>query len=262
LRGHEVILYEKTRELGGLVPLASMMREIDLQDILPLVRYLKTQVAKLGVKVRLGQEFNPSMVEIDRPDAVILAAGGLAAVPDIPGIDKRIVIQNADLHRRLKFYLKLMSPDTLRRLTRFWMPVGKRVVIIGVGKLGYELAEFLVKRGRQVTIVDTAEPFTKYAKSLVDRLNLDWFRRRGVPMFTGLKSIEITDAGVNIVTKEGEKKTIKADNVIPVLPFRPNTEMIKALEGKVKEIFAVGDCNEAGLIVDAVAGGWRIARKL
>ena len=262
LRGHEVILYEKTRELGGLVPLASMMREIDLQDILPLVRYLKTQVAKLGVKVRLGQEFNPSMVEIDRPDAVILAAGGLAAVPDIPGIDKRIVIQNADLHRRLKFYLKLMSPDTLRRLTRFWIPVGKRVVIIGVGKLGYELAEFLVKRGRQVTIIDTAEPFTKYAKSLVDRLNLDWFRRRGVPMFTGLKSIEITDAGVNIVTKEGEKKTIKADNVIPVLPFRPNTEMIKALEGKVKEIFAVGDCNEAGLIVDAVAGGWRVARKL
>jgi 2,4-dienoyl-CoA reductase (NADPH2) len=262
LRGHEVILYEKTHELGGLVPLANMVREIEIQDILPLVRYLKTQVTKLGVKVRLGQEFDPSFIEIDKPDALILAIGGLPASPDIPGIDRRLVINSEDLHRKLKFYLKFMQPDTLRWLTKFWMPVGKRVVVIGVGKQGYELAEFLVKRGRKVTIVDTVEPFTKFAKSLVDRLNLDWFLRRNVPMFTGVKSIEITDRGVNIVTKEGAEKTIEADNIIPVLPVQSNTCMIKSLEGKVKEIYAVGDCNEAGLIVDAVAGGWRVARKL
>jgi 2,4-dienoyl-CoA reductase (NADPH2) len=242
--------------------LANVIREIEIQDILPLVRYLKTQVTKLGVKVRLGQEFNPALIDIDQPDALILANGGLSASPDIPGIDKRIVINNEDLHRKLKFYLKFLKPDTLRRLTKFWMPIGKRVVVIGVGKQGYELAEFLVKRDRKVTIVDTVEPFTKFAKSLVDRLNLNWFLSRDVPMFTGVRSIEITDKGVNIVTKEGEKKTIEADNIIPVLPLRVNTGMIKSLEGKVKEIYAVGDCNEPGLIVDAVASGWRIARNL
>ena len=37
------------------------------------------------------------------------------------------------------------------------MPIGKKVVIIGGGIQGCELAEFLVKRNRKVTIVDSAE---------------------------------------------------------------------------------------------------------
>jgi 2,4-dienoyl-CoA reductase (NADPH2) len=262
LRGHEVTLYEKANELGGLVPLASMMRETEIQDILPLVRYLKTQLTKLGVKVKMGQEFKASSIETEQPDTLILATGGVPVVPDISGIDKKIVMRNEDLHRELKFFLKFVKPDTLRRLTRFWMPLGKRVVVIGAGKQGFELVEFLVKRGRKVTIVDTVEPFAKFAKSLVDRLNLDWFERRNVPIFTGVKSIAITDKKVNIVTKEGERKTIEVDNVIPVLPLKPNTALIKSLEGKVKEIYAVGDCDEAGLIVDAISSGWRAARKL
>jgi 2,4-dienoyl-CoA reductase (NADPH2) len=262
LRGHEVILYEKTRELGGLVPLASMLRETEIQDILPMIRYLKTQITRLGVKIRLGQEFNASLVETDKPDVLILAAGGIPALPDIPGINNKIVLKNDDLHRQLKFYLKFMNPDTLRQLTRLWMPIGKRVVVIGAGKQGFELAEFLVKRGRKVTIVDTAEPFTKTARSLIDNLNLEWFERRKVPMFTGVRSIEITNYAVRIVTKDRESKTIEADNVIPVLPLIPNTAIVKNLEGKVKEIYAVGDCKEAGLIVDAISSGWRVARKL
>lgn len=262
LRGHEVILYEKNSELGGLVPLASMMRETEIQDILPLVRYLKTQLTKLGVKVRLGQEFKASSIETEKPDTLILATGGIPVLPDVTGIDKKIVLKNEDLHRQLNFYLKFVKPDTLRHLTRFWMPVGKRVAVIGAGKQGFEMAEFLVKRGRKVTIVDTVEPFAKFAKSLVDRLNLDWFERRNVPIFTGVKSIEITDKQLNIVTKEGERKTIEVDNVIPVLPLKPNTALIKILEGKVKEIYTVGDCNQSGLIVDAISSGWRTARKL
>jgi 2,4-dienoyl-CoA reductase (NADPH2) len=262
LRGHEVILYEKTSKLGGLVPLATMMRETEIQDISPLVRYLKTQIIKLGVKVRLGQEFIPSLIETDKPDALILATGGLPANPDIPGIDNRIVINSDDLHRKLKIYLKFMKPDTLRWLTKFWMPIGKRVVVIGVGTQGYELAIFLVKRGRKVTIVDTVEPFAKYAESLIDRLNLDWFQQRNVAMFTGVTSMEVTDKGLNIVTKEGERKAIEADNIIPALPLRSNTDMLKSLEGKVEEVYSIGDCNETGLIVDAIASGWSAARKL
>ena len=75
-RGHEVTLYEKTNKLGGLVPLASMVRELEIQDIMVLPRYLETQITKLGVNIKLGQEFSASVIEKDKPDVVILATGG------------------------------------------------------------------------------------------------------------------------------------------------------------------------------------------
>ena len=80
---------------------------------------------------------------------VILATGGIPTVPDIPGIDRPNVVKNTDLHRMLKFFLKFIGPKTLRSLTRLWMPLGKKVVIIGGGIQGCELAEFLVKRGTE-----------------------------------------------------------------------------------------------------------------
>jgi len=54
----------------------------------------------------------------------------------------------------------------------FYLPVGKRVVIIGGGINGCELAEFLVKRGRQVTVVDSAEVL---GKGLVNHLKNQLF---------------------------------------------------------------------------------------
>jgi 2,4-dienoyl-CoA reductase (NADPH2) len=262
LRGHEVILYEKTHKLGGLVPLASMMRELEIQDIMVLVRYLKTQMTRLGVKVRLGQEFDPSSMERDKPDVVFLATGDKNEVPDIPGINKPIVTNSADLHRKLKFYLRFMKPDTLRWLTKFWMPIGKRVVIIGVGQQGLELAMFLVKRGRKVTIVDTIEPFAGIRKSLMNKLLLVWFQKKEVSLVTSVRSLEIVDNGLTLITKEGEKQTIEADSIIPTLPLKPNTSLPKNLEGKVPEIYTVGDCSDAGLIVDAIGASWRVARKI
>ena len=76
-------------------------------------------------------------------------------MPDIPGIDGRNVIKSSDLYGTLRFYLKIFGPKALRDLTRVWMPVGKKVVIIGGAIQGCQLGEFLVRRGRQVTIVDT-----------------------------------------------------------------------------------------------------------
>jgi 2,4-dienoyl-CoA reductase (NADPH2) len=227
-----------------------------------LPRYLETQITKLGVNVKLGREFDAAVIEQDKPDVVILATGGRHEVAEIPGINSPNVIDSAELHRKLKGYLKLVKPYTLRWMTKYWMPIGKRVVIIGIGKQGLELGVFLVKRHRKVTFVDTVEPFAGIRKSLMDKLLLAWFRKKEVPLITSVRSLEITNQGINLVTKEGEKRTIEADSIIPTLPLKSNTDLLKSLEGKVPEIYAVGDCNEAGLIADAIGSSWRIARKL
>ena len=267
LRGHEVILYEKSSKLGGLIPLAAVVKELEIQDPPTLVRYLERQINKLGVKIKLGKEVDLSTIQEIKPDVVILATGGIPTVPEITGIDKPNVTSSPDLHRKLKFYLRFMAPKTLRWLTKFYLPIGKRVVIIGGGKQGFGLAEFLVKRGRKVSIVDTAEPLedgtpNRSKISLLDVSLFSWLRKRGVTIIIGAKPVEITDKGLTVITREGERQIFEADNIIPAVPLRSNTGLLKSLEGKVSEIYAIGDCKGSRLIVDAIADGWKIAHRI
>ncbi|MEB7503966.1 FAD-dependent oxidoreductase [Arthrobacter koreensis] len=45
------------------------------------------------------------------------------------------------------------SPEFVRQFTRFWLPKGKDVVVIGGSLVGLELAEFFAERGRRVTLL-------------------------------------------------------------------------------------------------------------
>ena len=57
----------------------------------------------------------------------------------------------AAVGRRLGF---TRSADRVRRLSRVWLPLGQRVVVVGGGLVGLELAVFLAERGRHVTVVE------------------------------------------------------------------------------------------------------------
>jgi pyruvate/2-oxoglutarate dehydrogenase complex dihydrolipoamide dehydrogenase (E3) component len=91
---------------------------------------------------------------------------------------------------------------------------------------------------------------------------MDWFHKKDLTMMNGVKSMEITDKGLVITTKEEKKETIEADSIISTSPLTPNTELLKSLQGKVPEIYAIGDCKEPRMIVDAIAEGWQIARRI
>ncbi|MGD0660686.1 MAG: FAD-dependent oxidoreductase [Syntrophorhabdales bacterium] len=257
LRGHEVVLFERSSRLGGLLPLAAMVKGLEVEDLPAITKYLKGQMTKLGVRIRLGKEATPALIEEMKPDVLILATGGVAALPEIPGIQGKNVKSNAELHRMLKFFLRFLGPTTLRKLTKVWMPLGKRVAIIGGGIQGCELAEFLVKRGREVTIVDSADAL---GEGMISHLKLQlfwWFRKKGVTMLPGVQPVAITAGGLTVLLKQGYKKTIEADSIIIALPMEPDKELLRAFEGKVAEIHAIGDCATAGLIVDAIGDGWR-----
>jgi 2,4-dienoyl-CoA reductase (NADPH2) len=261
LRGHEVILYEKEHKLGGSMPLAAMVKGFEREDILSLIRYFKTQITKLGVDIRLGKEVDRTVVEEVKPDVLIIAAGGVHNVPEIPGIDRREVITSRALHRRLKGFLRFFNPRVLRWLTNFWMPIGKKVVIMGGNIQGCQTAEFLVKRGRKVTMVDKAEAIGEgLLETFVKPHLLNWLDEKGVAMLPGVKYEEITDKGLIITTKKRGKQTIEADTIVTAMPLQPNSELIKSLKGSVPEVYAIGDCKDPHLIVDAIADGSRIAR--
>ena len=261
LRGHDVTLFEKADKLGGLLPVATVVKGTDLEDLPAMERYLERQLNKLGVNINLGKAASLPAIEKIKPDAVILATGGLPVTPKITGIDRPNVVIGGDLHRRLKTILRFLGPGVLRWLTKFYLPIGKRVVIIGGDIQGCELGEFLAWRGRKVTIVDKSETIGKGMVDVLQAYLFRWFREKGVVMIGGVKEyVEITDKGLTIINKEGQKQTIEANTIIPALPLTADTALYESLKGKVPEVYAIGDCKEPLLIADAISAGMEVAR--
>jgi len=262
LRGHDVTLYDKNPKLGGLIPLASLVKDLEIDDLLALVRYYEIHLGKLGVTVKLGKEVDAVAIDEFKPDVLVLAAGGVHDTLDIPGSERKNVTGSAALHKKLKSYMRFLGTNTLERLTKIWMPIGKRVIVVGGAIMGCELAEFLIKRGRKVTILHTDKELGE-GMTKDDFLRfLPWLDKKGVASYTGVKYEEITDKGLVIKTKDGKKTTLEADTIVVALPLLPNTEVSKAFEGKASETYLIGDSREPQLMPQAVADGARIGHKI
>jgi 2,4-dienoyl-CoA reductase (NADPH2) len=261
LRGHDVTLVEKSSKLGGLVPLAGLIKGLELEDLPSMLHYLEVQLKSTGVKVKLGEEATVESVLAMKPDAVILATGGILNSPQVEG-DTRKVITTPELHKRVKPWLKLFGPRILGWATHYYLPVGKTVAVIGAGLHGLELAEFLVKRGRKVTVV---EPTDVIGEGMLDfrlHITLGWFPRKDVVVVTGAKNIKVTATGLSYEDKDGTKHEVEADTVMPTAPLLPNDKLYAALEGKVPELYLIGDGKEAGMMVHAVRAGYHTAKSI
>jgi pyruvate/2-oxoglutarate dehydrogenase complex dihydrolipoamide dehydrogenase (E3) component len=202
-------------------------------------------------------------VEQIKPDVVFLATGATATIPPIKGIDNPKVVSGADLHKKLKMATRYLPSYTLRSLTKYYMPLGKNVVVIGGALQGCELAEFLVKRGRTVTIVEQADML---GEGMVDAMLFSlmiWFEKQGVDMIPGVKEyVEISDKGLTIVDREGVTRTLQADTFVSALPLSSNDDLLPALLKKIPEVYPIGDAGKPGLIRDAISAGLRTAREV
>ena len=240
LRGHKVTLFERDDELGGQLLLASKPPFKDTIDTFR--RYLADQLAKLGVELRLGENFTAELLDQFKPDAVVLAAGVMPFVPQIPGVDGKQVLLATEV---------LAGAET-----------GERVAVIGGELVGCETAAYLAEQGKRVTIMRRGpELATKVGPSvrapLIRRLEA-----KGVSILTGVEYEGITEAGVIVRTGEGERRTVEADTVVLAAGAKPNTELLAAVEGKVPQVFCVGDCIEPRGIREAVEDGYRVGLTL
>ena len=192
----------------------------------------------------LGREADLALIEEIKPDVVVTATGGLFNAPEIPGINSHNVITGSDLHRRVKWYLRFIEPRILRWLTNFYLPFGEKVVVMGGLIQGCEIAEFLVKRGRKVTIVETSDQLGSGIPIIRRPRLFNWFSKKGVTMLPDVKYEEITDRGLTITQNGGERKTIEADNILIALPGTANTHLFETVKDKVSEAYMIGDCKD------------------
>jgi len=241
LRGHQVVLFEKESKLGGQLNVATIPPHKG--DILPLINYLVSQIEKAGVETRLGAEATPELVMESSPDAVVIAAGGIPIIPDIPGADRPNVITAS----------QALSGEA---------DIRQNVVVIGGGMVGCETAHFLAEKGKRVTVIEMLRKMAADMFPIVRRRLIDGLREKKVVMLTGATCEAITEGSVMVTPAEGQKQRIQADTIILAVGYKANDDLFKTLEGKVPEIYCIGDSSEPRRIIDAINEGYRVGLSL
>ena len=150
----------------------------------------------------------------------------------------------------------------MTKLVTKYVPVGKNVVIIGGGIHGCQTAEFLVKRGRKVTILESG-PWIGVGllPRIVGPQLLDWLEKKNVDMIANVRYEKITDDGI-IVAIDGQRQTIPADTILTALPMVSDMALTESLKGVVPEVYAIGDCREPHLIAEAINEAAKISRMI
>jgi 2,4-dienoyl-CoA reductase (NADPH2) len=242
LRGHDVVLYEKSNTLGGQLRLAS--KGTGKQEFDNLIWYFVTQMKKLSIRVELGQELTPGLVSKLKPDTVVVAIGASPELPDIPGVRSDNVVTATDV------------------LTGTAAITGRRVVVAGSGIIGVEVADFLADRGKHVTLLGRRPQIGWNIGNVTLRTAL--YRRlkdKGVKLLSSTHLEEIRGKNV-VISSRGKRETIDADTVVLALGMESREGLAKELVSKVGELHTIGDCAKPRTALEAIYEGWRIARTI
>ena len=242
-RGHEVTLFESARELGGQFNLAKVVP--GKQEFAESIAYYAERLRRAGAEVRLNQA--PTEAELKAFDEVIVATGIDPRRPAIAGAD----------HAKVVSYVDVLSGRAR---------VGREVVIIGMGGIGFDVALYLLERDNRSPLdpqafashwgiaadgslqnASPAEPknritmlkrsITPFGHTLgrttgwVHRAEL---ARNGVKMLKGVAYRKIDDAGVHI-SVDGKDLVVPADTVILCAGQEPRRAVAGRLIGGARE---------------------------
>jgi 2-enoate reductase len=242
LRGHKVTLYEKGDNLGG--HLIEGSAPADKYDLGLLKDYYVNLMKKMGIVTKLKQEVTLELAQEINPDAVIIATGSTHLIPNIPGIDNKRVITAIDLLLGKK-------------------KAGNRVVIVGGGSVGCETAIHLAQHGKRVTIIEMLDDILPEGFDANKQQLFKMLVEFGVSVFTGMKLVSVKDKSAVVINQSRRYQAeIPADTIVIAIGLKPQLELMKALEGKVKELYSIGDCTKAGRVIDAIWGAFNVAREL
>lgn len=210
---------------------------------------IDTESKQVKVKnLSTGEEFSESW------DYLLIGTGASAIVPDVPGIDAEGIYALSDLQSGI---------DTRHGIDKL-NPA--KVVVVGAGYIGIEMAESLLALRMDVTVVDMADQVMTTMDEDMAIMIADYMKEKGIHLITGEKLTGIEkDSKGKVKAVVTDKQTLEADLVILGLGVKPNTEIAekagielgvrgairvnKKMETSVPGVWAAGDCAESWHLV-------------
>jgi len=240
LRGHEVTLYEK-RRLGGALREASAP---DFKgDIRTFQDYLTGQLKKLNVEV-IEKQATIENLNHGQFDIAVVAIGAKPIELNIPGVDSPNVFQATDiLHNGLG--------------------IGERIVVIGGGLVGSEVAMFLAEKGKKVTIVEMLDNIMSDCAVTDKIVYAERIATDDITVLTSHTLKKISGSSVEVTDPDGSPVMLEADTVVMAVGFTPQHELYEQIKTETTmEVYEIGDCVAPGKIFDAIHTGYKTALHL
>jgi 2,4-dienoyl-CoA reductase (NADPH2) len=266
-----VVLFEGQHRLGGALVLASVVHA----DNERFLAWLLAEVRRLPVDIRLGKPVACEDVLAEQPDEVIVATGARVATPQISGLEQSHVLTGAlmrqvmagDLSSAEAWRLpawqrwlvsnlmplvqRVLTPGLLRRVSHWWMPLGRQVVIVGADLAAVELAEFLAGRGRRVHLLESGRKIIPEVGKKRRNEHMDRLDRLHVTVNTQVEVVRIEPRAVLIKAADIERR-LAADSIIVAGSPEAEKSLAQGLAARGVRAQAIGDCSRPGLIVGAI----------
>ena len=241
-RGHRVTVLEKQSQPGGNFRLAAVPPY--KTEFAKAVHTYWTLGRKYGVEFRFKCTATAESILSENPDEVILATGAKPLVPRIPGIDPE----------KLTFAGDILSGKTIVS--------GKKVLIMGGGLVGCELAEFLNLYHNRVTIVEMQDGLAKEDVARNRVVLLERLRQAGTEALTGTKIVSILEDGI-VAEQAGETKEIRGfDVLVMALGYRNHNPLEEPLKATFSNVHVIGDAARARNAKFAVYEGAKLGMEL
>ena len=235
LRGHKVTIYEKSNVLGGvfIAAAAPSFKEKDRD----LIKWYEKEIKDLNIEVKFNTEVKPEDIAKLGADEVVVATGSKARKLRVPGAEKGI--------EACEYLLGTKE-------------VGNKVIVIGGGLSGCEIALDLYNKGKTPVIVEMKNDLVAMRGICLANTSYlrDFFALNKVDVRLNTGLVEITDKGVKVKDlKNGKESEIAGDSVIMSVGYIPTPV---AKDG----VKLVGDCNGIGNLRTVIWRAWDVAMKL
>jgi 2-enoate reductase len=241
LRGHKPVIYEKTGRLGGnLIPGGAPDFK---EDDHALVAWYEHTLKKLCVEVNLNTEATSAMIKEISADTIIIATGSKPKMFSL-GDDSRVYAA-ADI------LLKNVDP-------------GENVVIVGGGLVGCELAVWLARDKKKVTLIEVQDKLLALNGPLC-HANSEMLERlvpfSGVEVVTSAKVVKTSAKGV-LVSVNGTERELQADSVILAVGYHSENSLYTELKYDFSDIHLIGDGRKVANIMYAIWDAYEVASNL
>ncbi len=243
MRGHKVFLYEKNGSLGGnLIPGGSHSFKKEVRE---LNAWYQNELKALPVEIHTGETVTSEQRRNMDADVIILATGSVPVMPNVPGMDDKKVLGCMEA---------FAHPEK----------VGQKVMVIGGGLVGCEMALDYAQDGKEVMVVE-ALPKILSAGILSPIPNgqmiPDLFEHHHVTVLEKHRLSAVEDGKV-ILESDGQKKVLDADTVVIAVGFRPAPSMAQELQGCGAVVYEIGDGQKVSTILHAVWDGYEVGNNI
>jgi 2,4-dienoyl-CoA reductase-like NADH-dependent reductase (Old Yellow Enzyme family)/thioredoxin reductase len=232
--GFEVILIEARDTLGGQFTLAPLTTGKDAMDR-PL-QSLVGAVERSGVDLRTGVEATAETILEVEPDHVIVATGSRPVIPPISGLD---------------------HPLTAEQVLTGAQDPGGRVLILGGGLVGIEMAEHLGLAGREVVVVELLDEIARDMEAITRKMTLKRLQSLPVTIHRGTRLVRMEgdEAIVRGEDEDQERSLGRFDSVLIAIGHSPYDPLSDALRAIGLSVAVIGDARSPAQIIDATQAG-------